>query len=220
MHLMVSMDSVPISRLSFLHKSRKQHSVSSASGTFDSSVHSTLGDSLASAGGGLCLAGSEADKPIVRQIRHSGSKFASEIHDRASKLHDRTVLEVATELAKQNIAVENSLAPSRLEDRFASHMNHHQTDKQLAQLRSERRTTKAVVVEESEEDDALGKSLEKFWAREQRKSVHYVTSNLHHLVLVGEEDKVMTYAGYQFTQNMPQNNFAVMSAHTLNYCSA
>ena len=216
MHLVLTMDSLPASRLSFMQKSRKA-SISSASTTLDSTVHSGLGDSLASTGGGL-VAGNEADEPMIRQIRHSGSKFASEVHDRASKLHDRTLLEVATEVAaKQNIAVENSA--DRVEDRFASHMNHTQTDKQLAQLRNERRTCKAVVGEESEEVDSLAKSLDKFWEREQRKSIYYVTSNLHHLVLVGD-DKVMTYPGYQFSHSMPQYNFAVAPAHTMNPCSA
>lgn len=223
MHLMLSMNSVPSSPLDFLKKSRK-HSISSASGTFDSSAHSSvLGDSFASAGGGLALKDA-TDKPVIRQIRHSGTKLSSEVRDRIAKYHDRAVLqitgsEIAT-LLKQQQGVENSIA--RIEDRFASNMNRIQTEDQLAQLRDERRTTKAVTVEESDDDDndSLDKSLAKFWAREQRKSVHYVTSNLHHLVLVGEEDNIMTYAGYQFTQGMPESNYMVVSSHTMKPCSA
>ena len=98
-------------------------------------------------------------------------------------------------------------------------MNSCQTTKQLSQLRQDRRTMKAVVVEETEEADRLEKSLATFWAREQRKSVHYITSNLHHLVLVGEDDNIMTYAGYQFTQATPRHDYAVTS-HTMNSCWA
>lgn len=196
------------SPLALTKKTHRKESLSSTCGTLNSSNHSAV---VLEDGAVL----TDSDKPLVRQLRHSGTKFDTEITHRALKLHDRTLLEVITKRAS---AKQNPSSSRRLEDRFASHMNFHQTEKQLAQLRSDRLAHKALVVEE-DEDDALDKSLAKFWEREQRKSVYNVTSNLHHLVLIGEEDNIVTYAGYQFSQAMPQNNYAV-SSHTMNSCSA
>ena len=217
-----TMETASAAPFSFLmHNKTRKASISSAAGTLDSSFHSSgvLGDSLNnSCGGGD---GSDSDEPVIRQLRHSGTKFACEVHDRASRNADRTVLQlVTTELAKKNLRKENVSAQRRVEDRFASHMNLHQTRDQISHLREARRSDKPIIVQETE-GDALEKSLSKYWAREQFKSVKNVTCNLHHLVLIGDEDKIMTYPGYQFAQApaSAQYDFSV-SSHWMNSCSA
>ena len=203
-----------------MHNTARKASISSATGTLDSSFHSAsiLGDSLNNSS---CVGdGSDSDEPLIRQLRHSGTKFASEVHNRASNNADRTVLEVASDRAKKNLHKQNngsSLQP-RVEDIFASHMNLHQSRGQLSQLREARRSKKSIIVQETE-GDSLEKSLSKYWAREQLKSVNHVTCNLHHLVLVGDEDKIITYHGYQFAQAPAQYDFSVSSS-LMKSCSA
>mmetsp|Transcript_12793 Transcript_12793/g.24317 ORF Transcript_12793/g.24317 Transcript_12793/m.24317 type:complete len:218 (-) Transcript_12793:293-946(-) len=212
-----TMESPSVSPFSFLlHNKTRKASISSATGTLDSSFHSgsILGDSLNNSS---CVGdSSDSDEPLIRQLRHSGTMFASEVHDRASNYADRTVLKV--ELAKKNHNKQIDPCQPRVEDIFASHMNLHQTRGQLSQLREARRSNKSIIVQETE-GDALEKSLSKYWAREQFKSVKHVTCNLHHLVLVGEEDKIMTYHGYQFSQAPAQHDFSVSSS-LMKSCSA
>lgn len=192
-----------------VEKPRKA-SFSSAGGTLDSSLHSSiLGDSFRAETAGSCVDAvvhgtNNTDEPYIRQLRHSGTAFGSETCNRAATINSATRLPA---LAKENIEKHGLLATARVEDRFASHMNMHQGDEDFARLRNMRRTERAVIVEEGEDDNngenALDKSLAKFWEREKKKSVHCVTCNLHYLVLVGEEDKVTTYGGHQFMQGMP-----------------
>ena len=217
---------IPHPFLTLMQKTRKA-SISSSSGTFDSSHHSTSILEDATAGTGL----EKSDEPLVRQLRHNGTKFALEVHDRASKIQNRTILEEETENVQKNLIQEShhhhqsdsSKRPTRcVEDRFASQMNFLKTKAQLAQLRNDRRTHKAIVIEEvdDEKDDSIDKSLAKFWEREQKKSVHYVTCNLHHLVLIsGDEDRIQTFAGYQYVQAMPMYDFTVAS-RMMDSCSA
>jgi len=203
-----------------MHNKSRKASLSSTTGTLDSSLHSTciLGDSFNNCTPSCVGDGSDSDEPLIRQLRHSSTMFASEVHDRASNYAERTVLRVASSLAKKGHNKQNGPSQPRVEDIFASHMNLHKTRGQLSQLREERRSNKSIIVQETE-GDALEKSLSKYWAREQFKSVKHVTCNLHYLVLVEEGDKITTYDGYQFSQSPTQYDFSVSSS-LMKSCSA